>query len=291
MITIPRIDGDFTPIYIPVSDVFHGPDSTYLKTGDRYDDWIPNDHTLIRDRYGIWHGFGITGPSSPLVHEAEWMAFHISGPEGTLAGSLGAGEWTEHPKVLYPADRPGERNELWAPFVIERDGLYYMYYGPTQMRCARSSDLFDWEPLGPVFEQEGGARDPFVFALDGLYYMVYIAWNTVFLRSSSDLEHWSQDPVEIFRMPVKGAPESPFVIQHAGAFYLFWCIHDGNNSNYDNRTFVFRSDNLTDFHDRAPVCMLRAHAPEVIRDMDGWMYITSAEWPQRGVSMARLVWE
>lgn len=43
--------------------------------------------------------------------------------------------------------------------------------------------------------------------------------------------------------------------------------------------------------DGRPVARLEAHAPEVFRDEDGQWYISSAEWPARGVSIAKLAWE
>lgn len=59
---------------------------------------------------------------------------------------------------------------------------------------------------------------------------------------------------------------------------------------YDNRTFVYVSDTPADFHERPPVSQLQAHAPEVIQDEIGNWFISSADYPERGVSLARLEW-
>lgn len=291
MIRIPRLGGGFKRIYEPSGDVFRGPDTDNLKTGVYYENWIPNDHTLIRDKTGEWHGFGITGPASVGIHEAEWTAFHISSKPGLLQDLMDKQHWTEHPKVLYPTERPNERKELYAPYVIERNDVYHMFYGPTDMRHAVSTDLFTWTPLGTAFTQDESARDPYMFYLDDRYYMVYVASSSVYIRSSPDLDDWSESPTMIYKMPFTGDPESPFIVQYDGWFYLFWCIYDGLNSFYDNRTYVFRSDNPFDFNGKAPVTMLQAHAPEVIQDTDGSWYITTVEWPGRGVWMAPLDWE
>jgi len=81
------------------------------------------------------------------------------------------------------------------------------------------------------------------------------------------------------------------MIEMDGAFYLFWTIHDGTHGNWDHRTFVFRSDRPDDFREAEEVAMLDAHAPELVRDADGEWFISSVEWPIRGVSLARLAWE
>ena len=93
----------------------------------------------------------------------------------SLPAHLTEGAWEQLPHVLPPAERPNERHELYAPFAIERDGLFYLFYGPTEMRLATSPDLFHWQAQGVLFGGEEGARDPCVLWLDGRYVMVYIA--------------------------------------------------------------------------------------------------------------------
>lgn len=285
---IPRVTAPYRQIYRPSGDTFLGPDGPTLRAGQFYEDWVPNDHTFIRARNGRWHAFGITGPDSPHIHEAEWQAFHIISPGAAFDANQ---TWEEHAKVLPPSDRPGERNELWAPFVIEHDSLYHMFYGPLEMRRAVSGDLVQWEPCGPVFAQEGHARDPWVHKVDGEFHMIYMAGDSVYLRRSRDCVHWSPDAVEVFSTERKGAPESPMVVQFDGYFYLFWTIHDGTNGNYDNRTYVMRSERPDRFEDSEPITMIEAHAPELVQLDDGRWFISSVEWPVRGVSVAPLAWE
>lgn len=285
---IPSLAGPYRHIYAPLGDTFAGPDGPSLKTGQYYADWVPNDHTFVRARDGRWHAFGITGPDSPHIHEAEWQAFHIVSPGVDFDTEQ---RWEERPKVLCPAERPSERKELWAPFVIECGGLYHMFYGPLEMRRAVSEDLVKWEPRGPVFAQDGHARDPWVHVVDGEYHMIYMAGDSVYLRRSADCVTWSPDPVKVFSTHRKGAPESPVVVAHEGLFHLFWTIHDGTHGNYDHRTYVMCSERPDRFEDTKPICMLDAHAPELVRLDDGRWFISSVEWPKRGVSIAPLTWE
>jgi beta-fructofuranosidase len=43
--------------------------------------------------------------------------------------------------------------------------------------------------------------------------------------------------------------------------------------------------------DEKQVALLNAHAPEIFQDEAGHWYISSVEWPNRGVSVDRLSWE
>lgn len=290
MSTVPAPEGAFIQIYQPRPDVFAGPDGPSLKAGQRYDDWIPNDHTFVQGPDGRWHCFGITGPDSPHIHEAEWQAFHVTSPTADFAASVSGGLWEEHPKVLTPAERPGERNELWAPFVYEHGGVYHMFYGPLEMRRAVSKDLFHWEPKGAVFSQEGHARDPWIHRVADTFHMVYVAGNSVFLRTSRDLVHWSEAPTLLHECTPPAVPESPMVVRYEDAYYLFWTIHDGANGNWDNRTYVFRSERPDAFVGAEAITMFKAHAPELVRLGDGRWFVSSVEWPVRGVSVAPLAW-
>lgn len=294
MTAIPRIAGAFTAVYRPEGDVFPGPNSQHLEAGKWYDTWVPNDHCFIKGPNHGWHVFGITHPLTPMepgsVHDGEWLAFHAQAPPGTLKDTLMDAAWEERPKILPPARRPDERSELYAPFIVEREGLYHMFYGPEPIRLAISEDLDRWDPMGAMFSHGQSARDPCVLAHEEIYWMAYVAGNSVFVRTSSDLRRWTAEPIEIFRMHQKGSPESPFLLQREKTYYLFWCIYDGTHGLYDHRTFVYSSETPRKIDSWEPITELHAHAPEIVRDEDGNWYISSVEWPERGVSLAPLEW-
>ncbi|PYI56609.1 hypothetical protein DLM86_06480 [Paenibacillus flagellatus] len=273
--------------------MFPGPDSESFRAGRYYDRWVPNDHMILKGKDGRWHAFGITHPEPPAdayIHEGEWMSFHAVSPPGTLREHLRHGAWQDCPKLLPPSERPSEEKEFYAPFIVEKDGLYHMFYSPHQMRLAVSSDLYRWTPKGALFSQDGGMRDPNVIFCDGRYIMVYYAKPAIWARTSTDLLHWS-DPVDIFRTERPGELESPVLIARDNLFYLFWCIYDGHNGPFDNRTSVYCSDDPFDFHGKEAIASLPAHAPEVFQDEAGDWYISSAEYPYRGVSIAQLSWK
>jgi beta-fructofuranosidase len=169
-----------------------------------------------------------------------------------------------------------------------------MIYGPNPLRLATSTNLYDWKAAGVLFQQEGGARDPNVVCHGGRYILAYVTRNSILARTSQDLRHWSTEPVEIFRMRRTGDPESPSIVEHDAQFYLFWCLWDAAdavNGAYDHQTFVYRSSDPLDFKEAPCVEELKAHAPEVFQDESGDWFISSVEWPSRGMSIAPLAWE
>ena len=299
----PQIAGPYVRVYIPGEDIFPGPDSKHFRAGRSYAEWVPNDHAIVKGPDDCWHLFGITHPKPTgfkppaydpaTVHEAEWLLFHAVAPKGKLKECLTEGSWRDAPKVLSPLVRPAEIHECHTPFVIQKDGIYQMVYGPASFRLATSKNLYDWKPAGAMFSQEGSSRDPSVFFYNGQYGMAYVGNNAILARMSRDFRHWSSTPTEIFRMHRGGDPESPSIVERNGQFYLFYCLYDGKdeiNGAYDYRTFVYRSSNPLDFKNAPLVAELKAHASEVFQDEDGDWFISSVEWPCRGVSIAPLRW-
>ncbi|MBT6146109.1 MAG: hypothetical protein HOH74_11800, partial [Gemmatimonadetes bacterium] len=78
---------------------------------------------------------------------------------------------------------------------------------------------------------------------------------------------------------------------------LFVCGWDGEwdrvdlQGAYQHKTYVYQSDDPMKFALESEVAVIDAHAPEIIQDEEGDWFISSVEWPHRGVSIARLVWD
>ena len=292
---IPAIAGDYVTVYRPGGDRYPGPDTPGLEAGQWYDRWVPNDHGFAVGPDGRRHVFGITHPltSPERVHDGEYQSFHAMAPPGRLSEVIRDGTWADLPKVLTAPERPGEPPEQHSPCIARLETTYHMFYGPNHMRLATSADLMSWTPRGTVFEAGGSARDPSLLQIDSTYLMTYCIDDRVEARTTQDLWNWSE-PRTVLRMPTGIAPESPCLIAHNGTFYLFVCGWDGDwdgtsvQGAYQHQTWVYQSDDPARF--AREVATLQAHAPEVIRSEDGRWYISSAEWPQRGVSLAELVW-
>ena len=171
----PRIIGKYITVYRPRGDRFPGPDTTELKAGQWYKEWVPNDHAILKGLDDRWHAFGITHPLTSVqrIHEGEFLSFHAAAPRGRLVDALHDGAWKDLPKVLPPSERPKERLENHAPYIVLKDDLYHMVYGPSPIRLATSPDLTEWTPRGDLFHERSGARDPSLLLWKGTYYMVF----------------------------------------------------------------------------------------------------------------------
>lgn len=302
-VQIPAVVGGYTLIYKPQPDVYSGKDTEHYKNGETYTNWQTNDHTFIKGQSikgsgDRWHCFGITRPNDVKhdgVHEGEGTCFHAVAPIGELANAFRPQVWTDKPKL----DVSGCG---WAPHCI-KIGKAYSLISSTNGR-AESTDLFDWKDKGKLNVKGSRTRDPDVLFWNGIYYLVRCNNQSVSLVTSVDFVNWT-DPVNIFTAQQESWNcESPTLVQHDGVFYLFWCLwdsagsgaelealYDGHDpSTYDYRTFVYASDTPMDFNDRPPVAQLMAHAPEIIQDEKGRYFISSADYPRRGINLARLVW-
>lgn len=267
----------------------------YDPSGGETHPWYINDHTVIRDRAGRWHLFGITHPepADPWneTRFAHATAEHLLGP------------WTKQPPAL-DVDREYGETHLWAPYVLDSGAEYVMFYDgggedrtATAMNTATSTDLRNWtrHPRGPVFRDGYDARDPMVLRLDDRWVMYYCATSEpaggnhiVAYRTSTDLVHWS-DRAIAYADPSTGTgagpTESPFVVRHNGFWYLFI----GPRPDYVG-TDVFRSDDPLHFRVQDRVGHIEAHAAEIITDgADRW--ITTAGWGQGGVHIAPLYFD
>lgn len=299
-ILVPCIVGEWVHVYQPEPDTFPGPDSPRFKTAQKYEDWQVNDHCILKGPDRRWHAFGITHPAvaagEPNPHEGEWMSFHAVAPAGPLKQQLNPGAWKDHPKILPPSARPGEIKEKHAPFTIHHQGQYWMFYGHSPIRYATSPDLWNWTPRGELFREKDGARDPHILLHNGIFHMSYTSKQSVRIRTSTNLKEWSE-PTTIYALPVGngGAAESPGILALHGGFYLIWCRWDPEASaqgrTYQDRSYVFFSNTVFDFNNREPVAEIEGHAPELFQDEDGDWWISSAERPHRGVSIAPVEWK
>ena len=296
-VSVPRIAGDYVNVYKPAGDVFPGPNAAELIAGRFYDDWVPNDHCFVRDASGRWHAFGITHPLTNVsnVHAGEHLLFHAMAPRGALKEALEEGSWKDLPKILPPRERPGEMSAIHAPWILKRNGLFRMVYGPTPIRYAESKDLRHWTPKGSLLGTPSG-RDPQIFVWNDVYHLIVCGVHDVRLATSRDFRNWTERG-PILEMKKGVDPESPSVVYYNGTFYLFVCGWNGVwdrkdvQGAYQHKTYVYQSDNPLKFELDSEVAVIDAHAPEIFQDEAGDWFISSVEWPHRGVSIARLVWE
>jgi len=256
--------------------------------------WYVNDHTFVKGPDGTWHLFGITHaePAAPLDE-----SFFAHATSSSLTGA----PYDKQDPVI-PADPDLGEKHVWAPYVLEHDGTYYMFYSAGldanhegyQLRLATSTDLVTWTKRPePLFTDGFDARDPMVKRVGDEWVMYYTANSTpagghhqVAYRTSTDLVHWGDKQVafEHPRTGTFGGPtESPFVVEEGGSFYLFTCCDAGYTD-----TRVYKSDDPLHFEPADLVGRIAEHAAEVVQDDDGTWYVSGAGWGAGGVYLRPL---
>lgn len=282
---IPYIDGDWKVLFKP------------KKTG-RY----VNDHSIVRDREGSYHLFGITSFKGGATNE-RYFAHGVT-------DSLDKPMLEEWPAI--------DRGTLaWAPAVFCEGDVYYMFYGPSPTSLATSFDLYEWYGHTVTLENEplfSAHRDHFILKRGNGDYLMYVVGTKdrrgcVSLFHSTDLLKWTFSGYALTSgsdaplTPAWGAMESPFVVEMDGTYYLFITYTDSKAETYNN-TLVFASSDPESFGEyngekggAVPVAKLLAHAPEIIKEGEDW-YITTCGWrgyrdvPNKGcVSIAPLKWK
>lgn len=262
-----------------------------------------NDHSILPGPDGQWHLFGITS--------------HEGGSENERYFVHGAG-----PSLLTPMQEVGVAIDngmrAWAPGVIEHDGLYYMFYGPSPTKLDISEELTHWmgyeirlEDVPPLAVH----RDHMVYEVcPGTWIMyavgVHRGHGCVSALTSHDLLHWHFAGYALTSggdaplTPPWGAFESPYVVHRDGLYYLFVTYTDCRKENYEDTLVVVSPDPLHFGHfdghngDSLFVTRLQGHASEILQDpADGAWYMTTCGWRnygipvEGGVAIARLDWQ
>jgi hypothetical protein len=258
--------------------------------------WCVNDHTFVQGPDKSWHLFGITHPK-PLdfFKDPGRRLAHAT------AQSLRQTPWLAQPPAVTADWEKYREYLLWAPYVIRRGDTYYMYVcvgdkdtHRYRIHLLTSPDLQTWtrSPDNPVLVDGFDARDPMVMQV-GDQWVLYYAANTtpecgnhvVACVTSKDLVHWGNRRVA-FTHPRAGSfggpTESPFVVRRGDYYYLFVCDNEW--------TDVYLSPDPFHWEFGQKTARIRAHASEIVRDVDGQWYLSHAGWTEGPVRLAPLRW-
>jgi hypothetical protein len=164
-------------------------------------------------------------------------------------------DWENLTPVLEQRKSEWESSAVWAPYVYEEGGTYYLYYtgvkGPipylTQsIMLATSTNPADpdaWEQQGMIFQpdhenmiwednQWADCRDPMVMKIDDTYYLYYsgrdVDGGIIGLATSDAPDGSWTDWGSILTILEDPIPESPTVFVHDTVFYLFY-NHQGED--------------------------------------------------------------
>jgi Beta-fructosidases (levanase/invertase) len=234
--------------------------------------------------------------------------------------------WSEcRPALVRDEMLDFEERGIFAPYIVKRKDLYYMYYsshniqGAQFMCLATSKDLFEWRRFSgkPLFypsttwaEWEENipcsCRDPHIFYDEDQerYVMLWVAdikdqpfQSCIAASYSRDLIRWKEigpilvrkhSRLECFTMKT----ESPCLIKKDGLFYLFY--RHGNGTKY------CISENYNDFTYGDSYYLGPCHASEIFNIDEEW-YISSCSREvgdifhnydrTSGLWIAKLSWE
>jgi len=80
---------------------------------------------------------------------------------------------------------------IHAPWILKRNGLFHMVYGPTPIRYAESKDLSHWTPKGNLQGTPRG-RDLQVFVWNHIYHLIVCGVHDVRVATSRDFRTWTE---------------------------------------------------------------------------------------------------
>ncbi len=254
----------------------------WLRKGYAPQGFYLKDFCLIESE-GVFHLFHIAGTPSVsccLPGNEIWIGHAATGDFQT---------WETFEPCFYIDPDGWDNGHVFAPFVVEKDGSFYMFYtgasidNTQRIGVAISDDLFHWRRIGkqPIIHPEdygwafcpteGGAacRDPHIVKHGSDYWMYYTAVTKDFRgcvarASSKNLLDWKDEgPAYIY--PGLRHCESSNVQAFDGKFYLFFGGH------FESWSYVV-SDTPAQWPSRNPIAMERGiTGMEIIRKI-------SAKW-------------
>lgn len=256
-----------------------------------------NDHCVIYDAdNGKWHMYGIQKGHRSFIH--------------LTAKSLTQSPWMRETDFTYRG------REIWAPHVITWNNKYWMYFTaigtPRQIVLSTTVDLAGgaWTHYAnnPILAQlnpdgsDGKNKDCMLLRAGDQWIMYYSMvkgkvegkdyW-VVGYSTSRDLLNWSKPRIAFDEdPPADPGVESPFVVHRGKYYYLFLSARPWPDGGVD----VFRSESpyrwnpKQDFIKRFPKEPTKAHAMEIVQDLDGKWYITRCGPKMGGWWIAPIVW-
>lgn len=255
------------------------------------------DHSFI-EKDGVMH----------LFYNRDWIGYEWdTRPADTIghATTTDLKNWTIHTPCLSADKNLPESYQVWSPGVVEKDGIYYMYYtavniNVTQSICAATStDLFSWTkyrgnpvvkpgPWGEWSEDKwSDCRDSMVFVDDdGTAYMYYCTArhkddggmeSAVGIASSADMFSWKDEGAYHFEI-CDISLESPYLIKHNNMYYLFYtnCGHGTAYAVSDNPVSGWKSLGMLMSRENPEASPFVPSCAEVFRYKGQW-YISCAE--------------
>ena len=231
---------------------FHFPEMSFLAEGYSPPGGYVKDFCVVMTD-GRLHVFHIDGRPGEVC----W----ITGNEISFghASTADYQRWIRHPMPLAVGERSWESEHIWAPYVYERDDLYYMFYmgggyGETFISYATSSDLQHWTrwEQGPIRSAIG--RDPFVFDCDDEAVLLFTGLGGARILGcvSRDMASWKPIP-DVIRIPNGASAESCSLHSLDGNYVLWFNDYQAELTGFraayaiSDHPFQFNADEIHEF--------------------------------------------
>ena len=147
--------------------------------------------------------------------------------------------WIKHPRILDTAAVKWARRAMWAPAILQKDSLYYLFFSANDVHEGEIGGIgvaASSNPAGPFKDLLGkplvgtirnGAQpiDQFVFKYMGQYYMIYGGWGHCNLvRLNKDFTGIVPfDDGKLYKeVTPEGYVEGPVMFERKGKWYFMW---------------------------------------------------------------------
>jgi len=267
------------------------------------------DHALIK-RGDVHHLIYIRGTA--VTNWPEYPLFNFG-----HAVSPDLINWTIKDPVLQCSEKGWDQYQVWAPYILQWKGLYYMFYtGVNDSACqaiclATSPDLYAWKRSESNPQITSGpwglwdpnkwsdCRDPVILKDGKTFYCYYTAArmntengqreNCIGISSSKDLMTWKDEGFIRLTNSLSTPPESPFVLKRNDTYYMFY-------TSYKYGTVYLTSKNPVTGWQELPVenmvLLSGISASEIYQDENKW-YISYISHQKNGLhffEIKEMVW-
>ncbi|OQX86213.1 hypothetical protein B6D60_06655 [candidate division KSB1 bacterium 4484_87] len=240
---------------------FHQED--WLKVGYAPKGFYLKDFCIFKhgNVYHLFHIAGTPGVSCCLPGNELWFGH---------ATTKNFRYWETHEPCLYIDTNGWDNGHVFAPYVIEFQGKFWMFYTGVSIKnrqrigLAVSDDLYSWRRVSknPIITPEkypwafcpddrgSACRDPHICRFGDEFSLYYTAVTRegkgcVARASSADLLHW-KDGGPVFMSDQLAHPESSNVQEFEGKYFLFF------GGQYEFWSYVI-SDDPFDWKNRKPI--------------------------------------
>ncbi|WP_339234093.1 glycosyl hydrolase [Paenibacillus sp. FSL R5-0517] len=156
-------------------------------------------------------------------------------------------QWTYHSRIKLSSERVIDACVYPLP-----DGRFRMWYkdeaNDSATYAADSSDLYEWEVIGPVLNHRPH-EGPNVFKFRDYYWMIVDEWSGQGVFRSSNLEHWESNGLILDKPGIRQDDgtiglHADVVVQGEHA-YIFYFTHPDRTGNFDaDKTYAARRSSI-----------------------------------------------